>query len=98
MSKRKRERKKKRREREKERREREEKKRNREKERERERERVKYNTNVRLFPPCIFGELNNYRIEARVEASGYTAIGKFLDAGGGAGRGRCRSGGRGGAL
>lgn len=64
----------------------------------RERETVKYNTNVRLFPPCIFGELNNYRIEARVEASGYTAIGKFLDAGGGAGRGRCRSGGRGGAL
>lgn len=92
MSKRKRERKKKRRKREKKREEREEKERN------RERERVKYNTNVRLFPPCIFGELNNYRIEARVEASGYTAIGKFLDAGGGAGRGRCRSGGRGGAL
>lgn len=78
-------------------RKREEKERKKEREK-RERERVKYNTNVRLFPPCIFGELNNYRIEARVEASGYTAIGKFLDAGGGAGRGRCRSGGRGGAL
>lgn len=66
--------------------------------REKERKRVKYNTNVRLFPPCIFGESNNYRIETRVEASCYTAIGKFLDAGGGASRGRCRSGGRGGAL
>lgn len=79
-------------------REREREKEKREREERRERETVKYNTNVRLFPPCIFGELNNYRIEARVEASGYTAIGKFLDAGGGAGRGRCRSGGRGGAL
>lgn len=45
-----------------------------------------------------FVVFDNYRFEASIEASGYTAVGKFLDAGGGASGGRRRGGRRGGAL
>lgn len=45
-----------------------------------------------------FVESDDYRFEARVEARGYTAVGKFLNSSGGTSGGRRRSGGRGRAL